>query len=75
VRSCGLDSSGPGYGAVATDVNTVLKLCSIKGGEFLDQLDDYQHLKKDSAPWRYLFSYLVHIFIYKSLKSFLTFWD
>jgi hypothetical protein len=24
---------------------------SIKGGEFLGQLSDYQLLKKDSAPW------------------------
>jgi hypothetical protein len=23
----------------------------VKGGEFLDQLSDYQLLKKDSAPW------------------------
>jgi hypothetical protein len=23
----------------------------IKGGEFLDWLSDYQHLKKDSAAW------------------------
>jgi len=26
---------------------------SIKGGEFLDQLSDYQILKDDSAPWSY----------------------
>jgi hypothetical protein len=25
----------------------------IKGGEFLDQLSDYQLLKKDSATWSY----------------------
>jgi len=24
---------------------------SIQGSEFLDQLSDYQRLKKDSAPW------------------------
>jgi len=24
---------------------------SVKGGGFLDQLSDYQLLKKDSAPW------------------------
>jgi hypothetical protein len=24
---------------------------SIKGGKLLDHLDDYQLLKKDSAPW------------------------
>lgn len=24
---------------------------SIKGGEFLEQLSDYQLLKKDFAPW------------------------
>jgi hypothetical protein len=26
---------------------------SIKGGEFLDQLNEYWLLKKDSAPWCY----------------------
>jgi hypothetical protein len=26
--------------------------CSIKGGEFIDQLNEYQVFKKDSAPWR-----------------------
>jgi hypothetical protein len=26
---------------------------SIKGGEFVDQLSDYQLLKKDSAPFSY----------------------
>jgi hypothetical protein len=24
---------------------------SVKGDEFLDQMNDYQLLKKDSAPW------------------------
>jgi hypothetical protein len=27
----------------------VVNMCPIKGGEFLDQLSDYQLLKKDSA--------------------------
>jgi hypothetical protein len=27
---------------------------SIKGGEFLDHMSDYQILKKDSAPWKNL---------------------
>jgi hypothetical protein len=27
---------------------------SIKGGEFLDSLSDYQLLNEDSAPWSYL---------------------
>jgi hypothetical protein len=27
---------------------------SIKGGEFLDQLSDYQLFKKDSVPWSWL---------------------
>jgi len=26
-------------------------LGSVKGGEFRDQLSEYQFLKKDSAPW------------------------
>jgi len=26
-------------------------LCSIKGGEFLDQLSDHWVFKMDSAPW------------------------
>jgi len=30
--------------------------CFIKVGEFLEQLSDYELLKKDSAPW----SYLIH---------------
>jgi hypothetical protein len=29
-------------------------LVSIKGGKFLNQLNDYQLLKKDSASWSYL---------------------
>jgi hypothetical protein len=28
-------------------------LGSIKGGEFLEQLSDYQLLKDDAAPWSY----------------------
>jgi hypothetical protein len=29
------------------------------GEKFLDQLGDYQLLKKDSAPWRWLVGWLV----------------
>jgi hypothetical protein len=35
---------------------------STNGGEFLDQLSDYQLLKKDSAQWRWLFK-IHHSFI------------
>jgi hypothetical protein len=31
-------------------VNTIMKFDSIKGGDLLDQLTDYQFLK-DSVPW------------------------
>jgi hypothetical protein len=40
----------------------------IKGGEFLDQMNDYQLLKKDSAPWSWLQ-------IGKSVIKMDVFWD
>jgi hypothetical protein len=36
---------------------------SIKYGEFLDQLSDYQLLKTDSAPWSYLIIIIIIIII------------
>jgi len=39
---------------VAAFVRTVTdhQVCK-KGGAFIDQLSDYQHLKDNSAPWSY----------------------
>jgi hypothetical protein len=34
-------------------------LGSIKGREFLNYWSDYQLIKKDSAPWSYLVSYII----------------
>ena len=49
---CGLDWAGPGQGQVADACEWGNELSgSIKGGEFLDQLQTSQLLKKDSAPW------------------------
>jgi len=45
-----LDSSGSGWGAVAEFSEHGNKPSgSIKGGEFVDHLSDYQFLKKDSV--------------------------
>jgi hypothetical protein len=49
---CGLDTSGLRYGPVAgfyEDSNEPSG--SVKGGEFIDQLNDCELLKKDSARW------------------------
>jgi hypothetical protein len=44
---CGLDSPGPGLGPVAGSCEHDNETSgSIKGGEFLDQLSDYQFLKR-----------------------------
>jgi hypothetical protein len=49
---CGLDSTGAGYGPVAGSCEYGNEPSgSIKGGEFLDWLSDYELLKMDSAPW------------------------
>ena len=49
---CGLDWVGPGQGQVADACECGNEpLGSIKCGEFLDQLQTSQLLKKDSAPW------------------------
>jgi hypothetical protein len=48
---CGLDSYGPGKGPVTGSCNLSNEASgSIKGGEFLDQLGDYQHLT-DYGAW------------------------
>jgi hypothetical protein len=47
-----MDSSGPGQGSVAGSCEHVNENCSsIKGRKFLDRLNDYYFLKKDSAVW------------------------
>jgi hypothetical protein len=37
--------------------------CSVKGGEFCDQLSDYELLSMDSDPWNYCVLPLVHILL------------
>jgi hypothetical protein len=50
-----MDASGSGQGPVAVPCEHCNEPSgSIKGGEFLDQLNDYYLLKMDSAPWSYL---------------------
>jgi hypothetical protein len=54
VQSCGLDASGSGYepvGGCCEHGNEPEPAGSIKGGEFLDLLSDYQLVKKGCAPW------------------------
>jgi hypothetical protein len=52
VRGCGLDSSGSGQRPMAGSCEHGYELTgSIKGGRFLDQLNNYQLLKEDFAPW------------------------
>jgi hypothetical protein len=47
---CGIDSSGSGWGPVAvTCEESNEPTGSIKGGGFIDQLSDYQFLKKYSV--------------------------
>ena len=49
---CGLDWVGPAQGQVADACECGNEPSgSIKCGEFLDQLQTSQLLKKDSAPW------------------------
>jgi hypothetical protein len=44
--------TGSEWAPVAGIFNTVMKfLSSMKGEEFLGQLNEYQLLKEDSAPW------------------------
>jgi hypothetical protein len=51
VGKSGLDASGSGQGPVAGCCkHDNESSASIRGGKFLDQLSDYQLLKKDSAP-------------------------
>jgi hypothetical protein len=53
--TCGLDSSGSGYGPVAGCCeNGNEPSGSIKGGEFLDSLSDCQLLNKDFALWSHI---------------------
>jgi hypothetical protein len=48
---CGLDSSGSGWVPVTGSFEHDDELLgSIKGGEFLDQLSNYQLLEKESVP-------------------------
>ena len=48
----GLDWAGPGQGQVADGCECCNEPSgSVKCGEFLDQLQTSQLLKKDSAPW------------------------
>jgi hypothetical protein len=55
-----LDSSGSGQRPVAGSCEHRIETSgSIKGGEFLDYLSDYQLLKEDSAPWKLLLSFSV----------------
>jgi hypothetical protein len=52
MRSCGLDSSGSGYGPVAESCEHCNKSSDfIKVGEFPELLSDHQFLKKESSPW------------------------
>ena len=49
---CGLDCVGPGQGQVADACECGNEpSSSVKCGEFLDQLQTSQLLKKDSAAW------------------------
>ena len=50
---CGLDQAGTGQGQVAgtCECGNEPSGCSIKCGEFLDQLTTGQLFKKDSATW------------------------
>jgi hypothetical protein len=50
VVTCGLDSSASGQGPVIGSCKHGKEPSgSIKGGKFIDQLNDYWFLKKDSA--------------------------
>jgi len=49
LRRCGLDSSGSGYVAAFCEHDDETS-GSIKIGEFIYQLRDYQLLKKNPAP-------------------------
>jgi hypothetical protein len=52
VRRCGLDLAGSAQRLVAGSCEHDNEPSgSMKGGDFLDYLRNYQHLKKDSAPW------------------------
>jgi len=52
VGSCELGASGSGQGKVAGSYEHGTEPSgSIKRVEFLDYVNDYQLLKKDSAPW------------------------
>jgi hypothetical protein len=47
-----LDSIGSGHGPMVVSCeHDNEQTTSIKSGESLDQLSDYQLLKEDSAPW------------------------
>jgi len=52
LESCGLDESGSGLRPVAGSCEDGNESSgSIKGGQFLDLLFDYQLFKKGSASW------------------------
>jgi hypothetical protein len=42
-----MDSTCSGWDPVTGSVNTAVNIGSVKGGEFLDELSDSQHLRKD----------------------------
>ena len=68
----GLDWAGPGQGQVADACECGNELWgSVKFGEFLDQLQTSQLLKKDSAPWsEYVNKWSVFAIMRKSLIFF-----
>jgi hypothetical protein len=52
VGSCGLNSCNLGYGSmVGTFIYSNEPSGSIKGGEFLDCVSDYQLFEKNSSLW------------------------
>lgn len=53
-----LDSSGSGQGQVAGSCENGFESCSMNCGEYIDNLSDYQLLKKHSALEK-----LVHVYI------------
>ena len=73
----GLDRSGPGQRQVADAFECGNEPSgSVKCGEFLDQLQNSQLLKKDSAPWSKKGVNILYAFYHKiqrSVVSFVTF--
>jgi hypothetical protein len=59
VREHETDSSGPGEGLVVGNCKHVNETF-IRSAGLRDKLSDYKLLKKDFAPWSYLFIYLFY---------------